>query len=71
MPMALSIQITKLKFHQYQLRANLPNLMLTEDTRYMLYGCPLESQTEYPILCMIPSLSSLTHTHCMAEHTYV
>ena len=32
--MALSIQITKFKFHQYKLRAILPNLMLSKVTRY-------------------------------------
>ena len=32
--MMLSIQITKFKFRQYQLRAVLPDLMLAKVTRY-------------------------------------
>ena len=35
--MTLSIQITKFKFHQYQLKAILPNLMLTKLTHYTVY----------------------------------
>ena len=38
MPMMLSIQITKFKFHKYQLRAMWPNLMLTKLTRYTVYS---------------------------------
>ena len=34
LPMMLSIQIAKFKFHQYQVRAVLPNLMLAKVTRY-------------------------------------
>ena len=36
--MMLSIQIAKFKFHQYQLRAVSPNLMLTIITHYTVYG---------------------------------
>ena len=35
--MALSIQIAKLKFHQYELRAVSPNLILAKVTRYTVY----------------------------------
>ena len=35
--MALRIQITKSKFHHYQLRVNSPNLMLTKVTHYMVH----------------------------------
>ena len=34
--MVLSIQIAKFKFHQYELRAVSPNLMLTNVTRYTI-----------------------------------
>ena len=44
MPMTLSIQITKFEFHQYEMRAVLPNLMLTKVTRYT---CTLASH----VLC--------------------
>ena len=37
-PMTLSIQIAKFKFHQYQLRAASPNLMLTKITCYTVCG---------------------------------
>ena len=37
--MALSILIAKFKFHQYELRAVLPNLMLTKVTHYTVYMC--------------------------------
>ena len=36
MPMMLSIQITKLKFRQYKLRAISPNLIFAKVTRYMV-----------------------------------
>ncbi len=36
--MALSIQIAKLKFHQYELRAVSPSLMLAKVTHYMVYN---------------------------------
>ena len=35
--MELSIQIAKFKFHQYELRAVSPNLMLAKVTRYTVY----------------------------------
>ena len=52
--MKLSIQITKLKFHQYQTRAVLPNLMLTKVTRYM-HG---SKKTSY-MYAVIPSFPPL------------
>ena len=44
-PIMLSIQITKFKFRQYQLKAISPNLMLAKITRCMVivtinYGIP-------------------------------
>ena len=36
--MMLIIQITKFKFHRYQMEAVLPNLMLAKVTRYNNYG---------------------------------
>ena len=36
-PMTLSVQIAKFKFHQYQLRAILPNLMLAKLTHYTVF----------------------------------
>ena len=36
-PMTLSIPIAKFKFHQHQLRAVSPNLMLAKLTRYTVY----------------------------------
>ena len=34
MPMMLSIQLTKVKFRQYQMRAYLPNFVFAKVTRY-------------------------------------
>ena len=36
-PMALRIQIAKIEFHQYLLRANSPNLMLAKFSRYTVH----------------------------------
>ena len=53
MPMVLRIQIAKLKFRQYQLRANSPNLMLAKVSRYTVCilgtvnGCDYDGKLKY------------------------
>ena len=54
-PMAVSIQIAKFKFFQYQWRAISPNLMLAKVTRYTVQQnlCSAYTSANKPVHCKL------------------
>ena len=74
-PMVLRIQIAKFKFHQYLLRANLPNLMLAKLSHYTVYASiPIYSRLAIRVLnyCNpiqnVKCLNDVAHTAALVSH---